>query len=693
MQETADSTKSIPPITTEWFTANTDVTIQRCTTGISCLSQTFPYVVQSSNLAGDHGEFYTPYILDPASATSELIIGTCRVWRGPGAGGAETALSGDFEPGGSLPCSGGEVNLVRSLAAGGAKDSSGFSKVIYAGTDGFGPSTTLAPGGHVWVTTNAAGGTSTWSDRTGSINPSTFPISSVAIDNSDATGNTAYVGIMGFHVSHVWKTTNAGVSWSDYSGSGAGLLPDSPVNALLVDPAGTVYAGTDVGVFSSSTASPNWTEVGPAPNSGQSGFLPNVAVTALRLFSSGGAKKLRASTYGRGIWEFNLITTPDFQIAVPTPSQIIFPTQTATYNGTITALNGYNSQVSLTCTGTVPPTCTLNPTQLTPTPTGVSFSTTASGAIGDYTFNVHGVGSDMNTVTHDFPLTLHVVDFGVGSFSSTVLNANEPNSSNAITFQVTGSGSFGGAVTLSCGGLPAGASCNFTPSSTVNPTSSAPVTVTLNVGTTTSTPAGSSAITLTASTSGAPAAKTQSLSLNVTANPDYTLTLATSSASAAAGSTTNLGGTITAFNGYTSSVNLSCVAGPPTCTLAPTSVVPSTSGTPFSVTVGSSAVQNYSFSVAGQGTDPSAISHSAAATFNSTFDFSMTAQTLRRRSRLEPRRSTCLILTPTGSGNTFPTNVAFTCTGLPLRSACTFTPISTGSGAATSYTHHLDNRA
>ena len=137
-------------------------------------------------------------------------------------------------------------------------------------------------------------------------------------------------------------------------------------NALLVDPAGTVYVGTDVGVFSSSTASPNWTEVGPASSSGQSGFLPDVAVTALRLFSSGGAKKLRASTYGRGIWEFNLITTPDFQIAFPTTSQTIFPTQTATYNGTVTAFNGYSSQVALSCTGTVPSTCTLNPTQLTP---------------------------------------------------------------------------------------------------------------------------------------------------------------------------------------------------------------------------------------------------------------------------------------------------------------------------------------
>ena len=85
---------------------------------------------------------------------------------------------------------------------------------------------------------------------------------------------------------------------------------------MLVDAAtSTLYVGSDVGVFSSSTASPSWTEVGPASNSGQVGYLPNTAVTALRMFNSGGSKKLRASTYGRGIWEFILAETPDFQVA------------------------------------------------------------------------------------------------------------------------------------------------------------------------------------------------------------------------------------------------------------------------------------------------------------------------------------------------------------------------------------------
>jgi hypothetical protein len=145
-------------------------------------------------------------------------------------------LSNNFETGGDGICSGNEVNLVRSLAAGGIKDTSGYSNVMYAGTDGLGP---LAPtGGHIWVSTNVD--SAAWFDRTGAINPGKFPIS--------------------------------------------------------------------VGVFSSSTGTASWTEVGPA--SGQAGFLPNVSVTALRMFNSGGNKILRASTYGRGVWQLVLTSAP-----------------------------------------------------------------------------------------------------------------------------------------------------------------------------------------------------------------------------------------------------------------------------------------------------------------------------------------------------------------------------------------------
>ena len=170
------------------------------------------------------------------------------MWSGPSTGGNFTVLSHGFETGGDGICTGGEINLVRSFAAGVLDTNTGFSNVMYVGTDGYGPLIpTVPPGGHVWVSTNVAGGLSTWVDQTGSINPNNFPISGIAMDTSDKQGLTAYASIMGFSTanfptSHVWQTTNGGSSWTDFSAN----LPDAPVNAVVVDPATTGITGKSI---------------------------------------------------------------------------------------------------------------------------------------------------------------------------------------------------------------------------------------------------------------------------------------------------------------------------------------------------------------------------------------------------------------------------------------------------------------
>ena len=114
-------------------------------------------------------------------------------------------------------------------------------------------------------------------------------------------------------------------------------LPDLPANTALVDgDAGQIYVGTDAGVFVSTTSSPNWAMVGPENGFGH---LPNVPVTALRMFNpTPETKKIRASTYGRGIWEFSLIATPDFQMSITNPNETIFAGQQAMLSGKVTAL-------------------------------------------------------------------------------------------------------------------------------------------------------------------------------------------------------------------------------------------------------------------------------------------------------------------------------------------------------------------
>ena len=297
-----------------------------------------------------------------------MLIGTCRIWRGNTGTSIFAQLSVNFDTLDTTLCDGGEVNQVAGLAAGGPQDNNGFSNVIYATTWGYGPLANIG-GGEVWVTTNAAATTPAMTNVTGSINPSNYAIAAVAIDTSVASGQTAYVGIMGFHTSHVWKTTNAGGAWTDWTGSGGTALPDAPVSALLIEPVGRRNgAGTDVGVFSSSTTGTTgvWTEVGPLAGSG-SGFLPSAPVTAIRMFNSGNTKRLRVSTYGRGVWEYDFST--DF--SVPTDLSDTGganPGQTTTTTMTITPVGAstFGDNVTFTCFAGLPAgaTCSFNPAQI-----------------------------------------------------------------------------------------------------------------------------------------------------------------------------------------------------------------------------------------------------------------------------------------------------------------------------------------
>ncbi|HET9410002.1 MAG TPA: sialidase family protein [Candidatus Sulfotelmatobacter sp.] len=580
-----------PATPASWFISNPDIApaglaIQQCPDGENCRESTFNQVISSGDLGGDDGGFYFPYILDPQS-NSAIVVGTCRVWRGPRVGGAFTALSPNFDTRGSGVCSGSEINLIRALAAGGPTDSNG-SQVIYATTDGPGPLNLSTPvGGNVWATTNATTGTSAFIEVTGTINPNQFPVSSVAIDTSDATGKTAYVAIMGFTGSagHVWKTTNAGSTWSDFTAN----LPDSPANAVVVDPAGIVFVGTDVGVFESSTSSASWNEVGPSTASGQSGFLPNVAVTALAIFNSGGQKLLRASTYGRGVWQFNLL--PSFLMAITNSPQTIFPSQSATFAGTVTALGGYSSNIGLSCiaaSSAPPSTCSPSPLVLLAT-TNTPFTLTASGAVGDYNFFAQGTGSDANQTVQRAPITLHVVNFGVTATSPASITMAPGSTSSAVTFQVTASGSFNQSVTVTCSvSIPSG-TCNLTPGNTVHPTSSAPASMSASVTAPASAAVGNYTATIQATTIGAPAALTTSFGVSVVSQ-DFTLSSSTSSQTAASGQTTgayNL--TIQpSGNSFSSPITLACPSGLPSgakCNFSQNPVTPGTSAAHVALTI------------------------------------------------------------------------------------------------------------
>src|SRR5207247_1720390 len=112
----------------------------------------------------------------------------------------------------------------------------------------------------------------------------------IAFDPTDS--NTVYATYSTFGGAHVWKSTDAGASWSAADGTGYSTIPDMPVNSVVVDPlhASRVYLGTDLGVFVSTNAGASWAV--------ESSGFGRVPVVSLVLRDS----TLFAFTQGGGVW-------------------------------------------------------------------------------------------------------------------------------------------------------------------------------------------------------------------------------------------------------------------------------------------------------------------------------------------------------------------------------------------------------
>ncbi|HET9792977.1 MAG TPA: hypothetical protein VFS34_00845, partial [Thermoanaerobaculia bacterium] len=131
-----------------------------------------------------------------------------------------------------------------------------------------------------------------------SILPNRF-VTEMEVDGADATGNTAYATFSGFNANtplrpgHVFKTTNGlsgAATWTDISGD----LPDVPANCIALDPTtGTIYVGTDIGVFQSTNGGANWLY--------DNDSFPTVAVFGLDRNPTTG--QIVAATHGRGMFE------------------------------------------------------------------------------------------------------------------------------------------------------------------------------------------------------------------------------------------------------------------------------------------------------------------------------------------------------------------------------------------------------
>jgi PKD repeat protein len=212
------------------------------------------------NNINEDGEWVTPWMQHPTNA-STLFAGYKNVWKSTNRGNSWTKIS-NLNIGG--------LTILRVAKSNPSYIYISNSTSIYKTTDG----------GANWgiITVPNAGSNA---------------ISDIAIDETNE--NKIWICRSGYNSTNkVYKSIDGGANWVNLTAG----LPNIPVNTI-VNQTGTnegIYVGTDFGVYYFDETINMWV---PFMNG-----LPNVRVDELEIQYS--SNKLRAATYGRGLWESSI---------------------------------------------------------------------------------------------------------------------------------------------------------------------------------------------------------------------------------------------------------------------------------------------------------------------------------------------------------------------------------------------------
>jgi photosystem II stability/assembly factor-like uncharacterized protein len=222
------------------------------------------------------GAWVTPYVLQP-SDQSVIVAGYENVYRSNNQGNTWTALSSNL--------TGNVDNKIAAIAVAATNDDA-----IYA-----------SYGVRLYYTANSG---DTWGSQNvvlGATNGA--EISSIVVHPYDAM--KLWVTISGYASGKkVFYSEDGGDTFSNVSYN----LPNIPVNASVIDkesPHLDLYIGTDVGVFIFNSEILEWEYFGVG--------MPNTSVTDLEIQYS--SRKLRAGTFGRGVWENDLFSEPGVSVS------------------------------------------------------------------------------------------------------------------------------------------------------------------------------------------------------------------------------------------------------------------------------------------------------------------------------------------------------------------------------------------
>jgi photosystem II stability/assembly factor-like uncharacterized protein len=210
--------------------------------------------------------FITPFAMD-MNKTTRLWIGGRRMWRTEDRGEQWATVST------LLP---GQVSAIAVAPRN--------SSLVLAGTNS----------GHIVRNADATNAHAqiAWS----ATQPRAGFVSWIAFDPIDT--NTVYATYAGFGGEHLWRSIDAGVTWSAVASN----LPDIPVHSIAIDPTRRerLYLGTDLGVFVSLDSGATWS----VENTG----FANVVTETVIIGQGHFGPAVYAFTHGRGAWRAELVS-------------------------------------------------------------------------------------------------------------------------------------------------------------------------------------------------------------------------------------------------------------------------------------------------------------------------------------------------------------------------------------------------
>jgi len=335
---------------------------------------------------GPSGAWVSPYVFDPNNSNT-LYVGYTSLWKTNNQGQ-------NFQNIGNFG------SYLHSVAV-----SNQNPDILY-----------VAKYSSIYKTTNSG---YQWTEITNNLPLSNSSIKDIEIKSDD--DNTVWVALSGYNSDCVYMTTDGGNTWTDISQG----LPDIPVNSIVQNKLESaivqLYAGTDFGVYIKN-GNEDWALFGTG--------LPKVDVTELDIYYDRSApdnSRLRASSYGRGMWEVSLELSGNYSPYITTDSILNVTNKAATVYGTI--VNDFNSDV--TESGIViskKPNPDMNDTDVS------VFQTDPVVSFGNYSVDITGLSYGTHYYCKAYGINSNGISYGKEiSFNTDVTSVNDINENNFIS--------------------------------------------------------------------------------------------------------------------------------------------------------------------------------------------------------------------------------------------------------------------